>query len=601
MATTFKYLINSFLFMISIQINGELAGYFNSKRGLRQGCALSPYLFVICMQVLSKLLDKAAADKKIGYHPYCKELNMTHICFADDVLVFSDGKKSSIEGIFGVFQEFAKISGLNISLEKSTLFLAGVKNEDSASILEQFPFEAGSLPVRYLGLPLLTKKMTVQDYSPLIARIRTRISSWTARHLSFAGRLQLIGSVIYSITNFWMSAFRLPSQCVKEINSICSAFLWSGPILSTQKAKIAWFDVCQPKDEGGLGLRNLMEANRVACLKLIWRVLSARSSLWVKWIWKYLIRKGSFWSVKEKSTLGSWMWKKLLKMRPLAAQLTRVEVNSGSATSFWFDSWSPLGILFEFTGGRGCVELGIPIHATVERVVQTHRARRRRVPVFQQIECEIMTLKGRGLNQLDDICLWKRESGDYATVFSTSQTWNLIREQKQKVHWSKGVWFPEATPKFSFMTWIAIHNRLATGVRVLRWNPQAIATCWLCNTDLETRDHLFFECEYSKIVWSGLTKDLAGNGRQFQWSQVMQTLVNGLHERVVTFLWRYCFQVALYAIWNERNRRRVGESFLPAPCLLLRLDKLVRNRITSLRKKNGDKYEKVMEVWFRRS
>ena len=104
-----------------------MAGYFNSKRGLRQGCALSPYLFVISMQVLSKLLDKAAKEKQIGYHPYCKELNLTHICFADDVLVFSDGKKRSIEGILAVFKEFARMSGLNISLEKSTIYLAGVK------------------------------------------------------------------------------------------------------------------------------------------------------------------------------------------------------------------------------------------------------------------------------------------------------------------------------------------------------------------------------------------------------------------------------------------------------------------------------------------
>lgn len=92
----------------------------------------------------------------MGYHPYCKELYLTHICFADDVLVFSDGKKKSIEGILGVFHEFARMSGLNISMEKSTLFLAGVKEADSVAILEQFPFEVGALPVRYLGLPLVS-------------------------------------------------------------------------------------------------------------------------------------------------------------------------------------------------------------------------------------------------------------------------------------------------------------------------------------------------------------------------------------------------------------------------------------------------------------
>lgn len=77
----------------SFQINGELAGYFQSGRGLRQGFSLSLYLFVISMQVLSKLLDKAAKDRKLGYHPYCQDLEITHLGFGDDIIVFSDEKK----------------------------------------------------------------------------------------------------------------------------------------------------------------------------------------------------------------------------------------------------------------------------------------------------------------------------------------------------------------------------------------------------------------------------------------------------------------------------------------------------------------------------
>lgn len=221
------------------------------------------------------------------------------------------------------------MSGLCISLEKSALFLAGVKEDISAEFLDQFPFEAGSLLVRNLRLPLLSKKMSVTDYTPLLSRIRNKINSWTARHLSFADRLQLIDSVLYSLTNFWMSAFRLPKQCIQEINSLCSAFLLSGPVLPTQKAKIAWPDVCKLKKEGGLGLRSLEEVNRVSCLKLIWRILSTRNSLWVQWIHRYLIRKVSFWNINEVSSLGSWMLKKLLQLRQLAVQLTRMEVNNG--------------------------------------------------------------------------------------------------------------------------------------------------------------------------------------------------------------------------------------------------------------------------------
>ena len=159
------------------------------------------------------------------------------------------------------------------------MFMAGVEDEDMVQILNQFPFAAGALPVRYLGLPLLTKRMSVHDYNPLIQRIKQRISSWTARQLSFAGRLQLISSVIHSLTNFWMSAFRLPKQCIKEIDQLFCAFLLSGPDLSSHKAKIAWKDVCKPREEGGLGLRSLNEVNLICCLKLIWRILSAKESL----------------------------------------------------------------------------------------------------------------------------------------------------------------------------------------------------------------------------------------------------------------------------------------------------------------------------------
>ena len=282
----------------SVQINGKLAGYFQSSKGLRQGCSLSPYLFVICMNVLSKMLDEAAERKKIVYHLRCKNINLTHLCFADDLVVFLEGTKRSVEGILHVFDEFGKMSGLHISLEKSKLFMAGVSLTNQRDITDHFPFEEGSLPVRYLGLPLLKKCMTVSDYFPLVEKIRKRIHSWTGRFLSYAGRLQLLNSVITSLANFWMAAFRSPNECLKERERLCAAFLWSGPKLEGRKAKNSWREVCKMKNEGGLGIKPLKESNLVCCLKLIWRILSSAKSLWVNWIKVYLIRKGSLWMAK---------------------------------------------------------------------------------------------------------------------------------------------------------------------------------------------------------------------------------------------------------------------------------------------------------------
>ena len=91
-----------------VQVNGELAGYFQRKRRLRQGCSLYPYLFVICMNVLSSRMDKAVMDKCFGYHPLCKRFSLTHLCFADNLLVFVKGSKRSIEGVISVFDGVCK-------------------------------------------------------------------------------------------------------------------------------------------------------------------------------------------------------------------------------------------------------------------------------------------------------------------------------------------------------------------------------------------------------------------------------------------------------------------------------------------------------------
>lgn len=405
----------------SVQVNGELAGYFNSARGLRQGCSLSPYLFVISMDVLSKMLDKAAGARKFGYHPRCKSLGLTHLSFADDLMILSDGKVRSIEGIVKVLDDFAKRSGLKISMEKSTVFLAGTQDSVSQEIANRFSFDIGQLPVGYLGLPLVTKRLVKADYLPLLEQIRKRIGSWTARFLSFAGRLNLISSVLRSICNFWLAAFRLPRECIREIDKLCSAFLWSGAEMSSKKAKIAWEAVCKPKLEGGLGLRSLKDANDVCCLKLIWKIVSHGNSLWVKWTETNLLKHESFWSVKHTTSLGSWIWRKLLKYRDMAKSFCKMAVGNGKQTSFWYDNWSQLGILMEVAGSRGVIDLGITRQMTLAEAWTDRRRRRHRTDCLNSIEEAIISSRQRRTEE-DDVVLWRGKQNVFKPSFSTKDT-----------------------------------------------------------------------------------------------------------------------------------------------------------------------------------
>lgn len=310
------------------------------------------------MNILSLKIDASVKEKRFQYHPRCESLSLTHLCFADDFMVFVEGTKESIEGVIAVFDEFVIWSGLRISLEKSTIYMAGIPDHTQRLILTNFPFAKGDLPVRYLGLPLMTKAMSKQDYLPLTEKIRSRISTWTSRFLSYAGRRQLIRSEIMSIMNFWASAYRLPGQCIKEIEQLCSAFLWSGPELKTTGVKFAWKVVCTSKEEGGLGLQSLKEVNKVNGLKLIWRMLS-RDSLWGQWIKMNLIKKKSFWELSAKSQQGSWIWKKILKLRSIAKIFHKKAIGNGKNISFWFENWSDKGVLADLLGERGITDLGM--------------------------------------------------------------------------------------------------------------------------------------------------------------------------------------------------------------------------------------------------
>lgn len=180
------------------------------------------------MNCLSLMLNRGAEERKFAYHAKSHSTRLTHLCFADDLLIFTDGTLESVQAVISILDEFALHSGLKISVQKSSFFSSGISQDQVNLISSAMGLSPGVLPVRYLGVPLTTKKLSLYNCGPLIQQIKSRVNSWSSRALSFAGRLLLINTVIACITNFWTSSFILPKQCTNKINSLCSAFLWHG-------------------------------------------------------------------------------------------------------------------------------------------------------------------------------------------------------------------------------------------------------------------------------------------------------------------------------------------------------------------------------------
>lgn len=188
-----------------------------------------------------------------------------------------------------------------------------------------------NLPVSQGSLSAITTRLKHIDCQQLLDRILSRIKLWTAASLSYAGRLQLIKSVIFSIQVYWSSIFLLPQATLKKIDQLLSAFLWKGTSLGHSGAKVAWHKICVPKEEGGLGVMRIKEWNKAALSKHIWRLHCNENSLWTNWTHKVILRGRSFWTMKACKN-SSWTWQKLLNSRTWCRDLISSKIGNGEDT-----------------------------------------------------------------------------------------------------------------------------------------------------------------------------------------------------------------------------------------------------------------------------
>ncbi|XP_074305781.1 uncharacterized protein LOC141641002 [Silene latifolia] len=132
----------------TLSLNGNSFGYFQGKRGIRQGDPMSPLLFTLCMEYLSRILAEVTSTMEFSFHPLCRPLSLTHLCFADDLLMFCRGDRGSITVLLRAFATFSKASGLVMNCEKSDIYFNGVRAEEVHYILNISGFREGSLPFR---------------------------------------------------------------------------------------------------------------------------------------------------------------------------------------------------------------------------------------------------------------------------------------------------------------------------------------------------------------------------------------------------------------------------------------------------------------------
>lgn len=170
------------------------------------------------------------------------------------------------------------------------------------------------------------------EYQGLIQRLQGKIQGWSARKLSYAGRLCLVQSVLYSILRFWCSLIFIPMAVLNTVQSLCRDYLWSGDS-AKKHYPIAWEQVCQPREKGGLDFKELLSWNKAllsAYITCLTQEPRSSDSLWMRWVRAHKLQNQSIWDCAKKD-MDSAFWRDLLALRDeLLNHMSRMQLKEAS-------------------------------------------------------------------------------------------------------------------------------------------------------------------------------------------------------------------------------------------------------------------------------
>ncbi|XP_074305404.1 uncharacterized protein LOC141640532 [Silene latifolia] len=190
----------------------------------------------------------------------------------------------------------------------------GVPNLVAEDILLLSEFQKGKFPFRYLGISISYKRLSNLECNKLVEKMVERIRSWGAKHLSYAGRLFLVRTVLTQLHSYWARIFLLPKGVIHKVECICRAYLWSGSEDHHKVLVVSWDTCCLPKVYGGLGIVNCHLRNIAMLGKYTWWVASKKDCLWVKWVHHIYIKQSNWWSYNP-SVSSSWTWRQICKIK----------------------------------------------------------------------------------------------------------------------------------------------------------------------------------------------------------------------------------------------------------------------------------------------
>lgn len=201
----------------------------NPTRGIRKGDPLSPYLFILCAQGLSALINKYETEKWLhGVRINRRAPTISHMFFEDDCYIYCMANVEEAGNMFEMLELYEKATGHKVNTLKLSVFFSTNKAaQNHASICEALHMTEVDENSKYLGLPRILGRNKSRLLGYLKNKDMTRVQRWDGRWISKGGKEILIKNAAQTIPSFSMSVFLLPLEITKEIERVLSKYWWN--------------------------------------------------------------------------------------------------------------------------------------------------------------------------------------------------------------------------------------------------------------------------------------------------------------------------------------------------------------------------------------
>ena len=527
-----------------IMNNGWASNFFSVHRGVRQGCPLSPYLFILSAEILAKAIRKNEDIKGL----LVKDTEIKLSQYADDTTLILDGSEKSLSEALRVLESFEKVSGLRLNSKKTEALWIGSCAGKSEKLYPEKDFNWQNTKVKALGVWLSTDPeiTTKLNFFEKIEKMRNCLGCWTFRRLSLIGKITVLKSLAASQVTHLLSPLQTDSQIIKQINDLFFDFLWNG-----KGDKIKRNVITQNYGNGGLRMIDIASFNKA--LKSVWIRKYLDESNKGKWklffdaelekLGGQIVFRGNL-DVKDSKKLANNLSPFLKEILEIWSELNyqgSIEtVESFLTQSLWYNSL--VRVMDKPVFYKSWHQMGISqVNQIVKEQPSTFLSPTEFESKYHTKVCPL-TLYGITSTLRE---LWKnkkptsmplncKEQESFTTAFLKSKKSSRLAYQKlvdakfnhkipSQEKWSKV--FPEAldlTWYNAYMTAIKctkstkliefqfrfLHQTLATNVSLVKMGYKDDIRCTFCHDEAEHFTHLFWFCSKVELFWKHLIASL---------------------------------------------------------------------------------------------